>query len=68
VHIVGFIIRIYHHARSPELQTVDKSTSKKISLCKSDRTVFLNINLIRCLGKHTEIYKWAMYEDILFCG
>jgi len=23
VHLVGFIIRIYHDARSPELQTVD---------------------------------------------
>ena len=66
MHLFVFIIRIYHDARSLECQTVDKSTRKK-NICKSDKTVFMNINVIRCLGKRTETYKWAMYEVIFFC-
>jgi len=46
VHLVGFIIRIYHDARSPERQTVKKRTC---ALCLPEKHLFLrNLSVKFC--------------------
>ena len=41
VNLVGFIIRIYHDARSPERQTCDPYTTFKERKCLSLRNLYL---------------------------
>jgi len=46
VYLVGFIIRIYHDARSPERQTVRIFTDRNVATVDKHMLHFLNLMFI----------------------
>ena len=71
VHLVGFIIRIYHYAQSPEHQFITMHSHLNISLSLHSQWTSIyhyaqsmNINLSLCTVTWTSIYHYAQSMNI----